>query len=378
MSDKKSEKSWLASAASSVGSVIGTAHQPGPVRKILRKATHPLLPDDYTSMLNPMWSSRELRGKVVSVKREADDVVTLDISGSWGVTPHYEAGQYIGIGVLIDGRWTWRSYSLTSVPTSEGKKFSVTVKAVKDGKLSQHVVHSLQPGVVIRLAAPAGDFVLPTPPPQSILFISAGSGITPIMGHLRTLDRRHGDNFPNIIHIHTAREEQDLLFGGELERFSTTHPGYSLYFHVTSQQGRIDFSSLSELVPDWKERHVWACGPQGMLDQVTSVYAEVELRDLVHTESFTIDRNSGAEGGSVTYSSSGKTVNVDGATTVLEAGEQAGVALPFGCRMGICQTCVVGVEQGYVRDLRSGQDHGPGTRVQTCVSVACGDVTLTI
>ncbi len=84
------------------------------------------------------------------------------------------------------------------------------------------------------------------------------------------------------------------------------------------------------------------------------------------------------QGGRVEFARSGKTVEVDAATPLMEAGEGAGVQMPFGCRMGICQSCVVGLLDGHVRDLRTGVEHDPGTRVQTCVSAASGDCTLDV
>ncbi|MDQ2723563.1 MAG: 2Fe-2S iron-sulfur cluster binding domain-containing protein, partial [Actinomycetota bacterium] len=86
----------------------------------------------------------------------------------------------------------------------------------------------------------------------------------------------------------------------------------------------------------------------------------------------------GGEGGTVTFQTSGKTAEVDGATTLMDAGEGAGVQMPFGCRMGICQSCVVGLKEGSVRDLRSGAEHQAGDRIQTCVSAAAGDCTLEV
>ena len=82
------------------------------------------------------------------------------------------------------------------------------------------------------------------------------------------------------------------------------------------------------------------------------------------------------DGGTVTFSRSGRSVPIDGATTLLEAGERVGVQMPFGCRMGICQTCVVPLEAGAVRDLRNGKVHEEGSRIQTCISTAAGDCTL--
>ena len=114
-----------------------------------------------------------------------------------------------------------------------------------------------------------------------------------------------------------------------------------------------------------------------MLDELTEHF-EATGRDDLHMERFTVDRNAGASGGTVKYGSTDKTVELDGATTILEGGESVGVQMPFGCRMGICQTCVVGLEEGHVRDLRNGTDHGPGERIQTCVSVALGDVEIKI
>ncbi len=78
------------------------------------------------------------------------------------------------------------------------------------------------------------------------------------------------------------------------------------------------------------------------------------------------------------FAKSGKTAMADAATSLMDAGERAGVQMPFGCRMGICQSCVVSLLDGHVRDLRTGVEHEPGTRVQTCISAASGDCVLDI
>ena len=350
--------------------------EPRSAHRVLDRLTHPLRADDYSSLIYPLWSSRELRGEIVSVRREADDVVTLVIKPGWGATPTYQPGQYLGIGVLLDGRWTWRSYSLTSAPTSGRGEYSVTVKAMPEGLLSNHIVGTVKPGTIVRLAAPAGDFHLPAPTPDKLMFVTAGSGITPVMGMLRSLDRRSGDEpFPDVVHVHSVRDRQDVLFHDELRALERTQPGYTLHLRVTSEEGRIDAQQMSRLVPDWSQRPTWSCGPSAMLDELTRHF-EATGRDDLYVERFTIDRNAGASGGTVTFGTTGRSVELDGATTILEGGEQVGVQMPFGCRMGICQTCVVGLEEGHVRDLRNGTDHSPGERIQTCVSVACGDVEL--
>lgn len=98
--------------------VAGAKERPGwhALRTIVGRITTPLLPDDYLKLINPLWSARELRGKVVEVRRETEDSATLVIKPGWGFSFDYRPGQYIGIGLLMDGRWRWRSYSLTSSP----------------------------------------------------------------------------------------------------------------------------------------------------------------------------------------------------------------------------------------------------------------------
>ena len=138
---------------------------------------------------------------------------------------------------------------------------------------------------------------------------------------------------------------------------------------MTEEDGKVDFEHLDQLVEDWTDRPTWACGPAPMLDTVEKVWDAAGLGDDLHMERFTIARtDKGGEGGTVTFAISDKTIEIDGATSLLEAGEKVGIQMPFGCRMGICQTCVLPLESGYIRDFRSGDEHGAGDRINTCIS----------
>jgi stearoyl-CoA 9-desaturase NADPH oxidoreductase len=345
------------------------------LRGLAARATTPLLPDDYLKLLNPLWTARELRGEIVDVRNETADSATVTIKPGWGFSADYQPGQYVGIGLRVEGRWHWRSYSLTSVPVRDKKRITITVKATPEGFLSSHLVNGVTPGTIVRLAAPKGDFALPDPPPPKILFVSAGSGITPLMAMLRSLTAR-GHN-PDIVHLHSAPTAEDVIFHDELRNLEVSQPGYRLHLQLTKQDGKLDFDNLDDLVPDWRERPTWACGPTPMLDTVETLWDSAGLSDDLHMERFTIARtDKGGEGGTVTFSISDKTIEIDGATSLLEAGEKVGIQMPFGCRMGICQSCVVGLLDGHVRDLRTGVEHEPGSRVQTCISAASGDCVL--
>ncbi|CAM2809980.1 stearoyl-CoA 9-desaturase [Mycobacterium intermedium] len=369
--------------------VAGADKHPGwhALRKIAARITTPLLPDDYLHLANPLWSARELRGRVVAVHRETEDSATLVIKPGWGFSFDYQPGQYIGIGLLVDGRWRWRSYSLTS-PAAESsgssrarggrpRTVTITVKAMPEGFLSTHLVAGVAPGTIVRLAAPQGNFVLPDPAPDSILFLTAGSGITPVMSMLRTLVRRK--QITDIAHVHSAPTQADVMFGAELAELAQDHPGYRLTVRETRTAGRLDLSRLGDEVPDWRERQTWACGPEGMLNQAEKLWNAAGIGDRLHLERFAVAKAAPAGvGGTVTFARSGKTVTADAATSVMDAGESAGVQMPFGCRMGICQSCVVGLVEGHVRDLRTGVEHEPGTRIQTCISAASGDCVVDI
>jgi stearoyl-CoA 9-desaturase NADPH oxidoreductase len=364
--------------------IAGADRHPGwhALRKIAARITTPLLPDDYLHLANPLWSARELRGRIVAVRRETEDSATLVIKPGWGFSFNYQPGQYIGIGLLIDGRWRWRSYSLTSSPaptsgSGSARTVTITVKAMPEGFLSTHLVAGVEPGTIVRLAAPQGNFVLPDPAPSSILFLTAGSGITPVMSMLRTLVRRN--QIADITHLHSAPTESDVMFGAELAALAADQPGYRLCVRATRTQGRLDLARLDQEVPDWRERQTWACGPEGMLSQAEKVWSSAGISDRLHLERFAVSKAAPAgAGGTVTFARTGSSVAADAATSLMDAGEGVGVQMPFGCRMGICQSCVVSLVEGHVRDLRTGQEHDPGTRVQTCISAASGDCVLDI
>ncbi|MDT5016865.1 MAG: stearoyl-CoA 9-desaturase oxidoreductase [Mycobacterium sp.] len=355
------------------------------LRTVAGRITTPLLPDDYLKLANPLWSARELRGRVLEVRRETEDSATLVIKPGWGFSFGYQPGQYIGIGLLVDGRWRWRSYSLTSSPVATGpttlgrigRTITITVKAMPEGFLSTHLVGGVAPGTIVRLAAPQGNFVMPDPAPAKVLFITGGSGITPVMSMLRTLARR--EQVTDIVHLHSAPTESDALFAAELTDLERRHDGYQVRVRSTRTQGRLDLSRLDDEVPDWCERQTWSCGPEGMLNAAENVWSAAGIAENLHLERFAVSKAAAhGLGGTVKFARSGKTVTADAATPLMEAGEGVGVQMPFGCRMGICQSCVVGLLDGHVRDLRTGAEHEPGSRVQTCISAASGDCVLDV
>ncbi|UJA20787.1 ferredoxin reductase [Thermoleophilia bacterium SCSIO 60948] len=341
----------------------------------------PLLPDDYVELINPLWSTRELRGRVERIDRETDDTVTIVIrpGHAW---PGHKAGQYLRIGVIIDGVHHWRAYSLTSEP--EDELISVTPKLVPDGQVSPHLVQQLKPGALIRLGGVEGDFVLPEPLPEKFLFISAGSGITPIMSMLRELDRR--DRVDDVMLIHSSHTRDGIAFLEELESLEQKHGGCKLHLQITgedSDQGRIEPSDLDDICPDWRDRATFASGPGDLLDALLEHWEEEPDAnpELLFMERFQSRISGGeeGEGGEVTFTKSEVSGESDGSQPILVVGEEAGIEMPYGCREGICHTCLCKLVSGQVRDMRNGEVKGmEDEMIRTCIHAPEGPVEIEI
>jgi ferredoxin-NADP reductase len=345
----------------------------------VRSLFTPLLPDDYLELINPLWSTQELRGRIERIERETPDAVTVLIRPGykWG---GHKPGQYLRIGVVVNGVHHWRAYSLTTDPGRPDGLIGITPKLVDSGKVSPFLVHQARPGDVVRLGGVEGTFVLPDPAPERLLFISAGSGITPIMSMLRSLDR--DEALEDVVHLHSSRTADGIIFGEQLRELDERRPGYRPHLRITGEAGRVAPTDLDELCPDWRERHAFVSGPGEMLDGLVQHYRQDGNPELLAMERFqpVIGGDAGAgEGGTVRFLSSDLEAECSGGTPILVAGEEAGAELPYGCRMGICHTCIGKLCKGEVRDLRTGEVHGEkGEMVRTCVNAPEGDVAIAL
>lgn len=336
--------------------------------------TTPLVPADYLDVIAPLRSRNVLRARVEAVRPETPDSVSLALrpGRSWRA---HEPGQYVRLGVDVDGVRLWRSYSVTSPPGRTDGRFTVTVNAVPGGRVSTHLVRRARPGMLVHLDQPAGEFVLPRPRPAKALFVTAGSGITPVMGMLRSVL----PELPDVVVVHSAPTRDAVVFGDDL-RALATRGRIRLVERHTRTGGRLKPADLDDLVPDLFDRHTWACGPNGMLDDLEAHWRTAGAGRRLHVERFRPTVAVTGDGGAVTFGRSGTVVQAGGGVPLLEAGEAAGVLMPSGCRMGICFTCVLPLREGAVRDLRDGRlttaDPGDNVIVQTCVSAAAGPCHL--
>jgi len=345
---------------------------------LIRSFTSPLLPDDYLELVNPLWSTRELRGRIERIERETPNAATVLIKPGWE-WPRHRPGQYLRLGIEVDGVHHWRAYSLTSDPDRADGCISITPKLVESGKVSPFLFSRVRPGTIVRLGGVEGTFVLPDPLPRQLLFISAGSGITPIMSMLRSIAR--AGKLEDVVHLHSARTEAEVIFARELRELAAGNPTYRLHERLTGAQGRLIPEQLDDLCPDWRARETFLCGPAGLLEALGERWQRDGDPARLHIEHFQPDAHVGdgerGEGGTIHFCSSAIQASSDGAQPILVAGENAGAELPYGCRMGICHTCVGRLRSGQVRDLRTGRVHGqPGEMLRTCINAPEGVVEI--
>ncbi len=229
---------------------------------------------------------------------------------------------------------------------------------------------------MVTLGEVEGGFVLPDPAPPKLLFLTAGSGITPVMAMLRALDRRK--EVPDVVHVHSARTAAEAIFAGDLAGLNERYDTYQYTLRETGTAGRLLPEHLDDVCPDWRERETYACGPGAMLDGLREHFTEAGMPERLHVESFehyVLGAGVG-RGGTVEFSQTGLSAECEGTTPILVAGEQAGADLPYGCRMGICHTCTGKLAKGSVRDLRTGELTHAGTEIRTCVNSPDGPVTI--
>lgn len=342
------------------------------VRRVADSLVAPLVTADYLDIVAPMRSGADLRARVLTVSPETDGATTITLRPGRSWRGH-RPGQYIRIGVDIDGVRRWRSYSLTNHTDPSDRTLSITVRTLAGGLVSNHIRHGLLPGSLVMLDQAAGDFVQPDSLPAKVLFVTAGSGITPVIGMLRN------HRFPDAVLVHSAPTAEEMLFRDELVDLQA-QGRVRLVTRFTADQGILPADRIGDVVTDWDGREAWVCGPVGLLNDAEAHWQAAGVADRLHTERFRPHIVAAGEGGEVTFVRSALVVESSGDRPLLDTGEDAGVLMPSGCRMGICFGCVSSLTSGSVSDLRTGDlttaEQDKPVMVQTCVSAAAGPCSI--
>jgi ferredoxin-NADP reductase len=337
--------------------------------------------DGYLEQVRPTWSVHDCRAEVTEVRHLTSDSVTLTLrpNRAW---QGFRAGQFIQVGVEIDGVRRTRCYSPASA-AGAARDLELTVKSHPEGLVSNFLIERAQPGMLLDLEQAAGDFHMPDELPERILLISAGSGITPVMSMLRTLCAC--DFSGDVTFMHFAPDPERAIYRNELERIAESFTNVRLVRSYTRARGlgetdgHFSAALLAQAAPDYAAAETFACGPPALLDAVRERWAADGLESRLHVESFvppTFAPPSGISEGSIHFAGSDIRLENSGAS-LLEQAEGAGLTPETGCRMGICHTCSCRKRAGTVQNLATGEvSSAEDEEIQICVSAPIGDVVV--
>lgn len=329
--------------------------------------------------IDPMWSLETAKAQVNKVHFETDHVLTINLSPNQRFAG-FKAGQHVQLTVEINGARKTRTFSIASSPHqwSTQNILELTIKAIKNGEVTQWIHNHLKPGTVVRLSQAQGKFILPKSP-ESILYVAGGSGITPIMSQIREL-LNHQFPFP-ITLLYYAKHQNEFIFRQELQTIAKRFGNFKLHLITTREHqsnskvnGHLSAEHLTQSITH-VPKHIFVCGPQGLQQQAFAASQKVfGDTPTLHKEQFGLkvqstnpDKNKLQP---IMLNRSNKTIECDTNTPLLEAAEQNGLSPNYGCRMGICYTCKCKKRSGVVRNAITGALSGTAEEdIQLCISI---------
>lgn len=354
-------------------------------------------------MTSPLWNDEEPL-ECVSILPEAQDVATVCFQAPSGRGFDFKAGQFITLELPVPGGPLYRTYTISSSP-SRPKSLTVTIKAQADSIGTRWIIDNMRPGMTLKATGPAGRFTSAEHPAKKFLFISAGSGITPMMSMTTEIYDLGRDC--DIVFVNCARRPSEIIFKRRLEHMATRTAGLNLKWVVqepdpyqpwTGYEGRFNQLMLGLMAPDYLEREVYCCGPEAFMQAVREALAGLGF-DMTHyhQESFHApqmpvaglieevvpvddlpEEDVQAE---IAFETSGVTHSCAETETVLAAARTAGIAIPSGCTFGICGTCKVKKTSGHVHMVHNGgitEEEIDEGYILACCSNPRGKVSLEI
>ena len=328
--------------------------------------------DSYTELLDPSWTARAARATVIQVRRSTPRSVTLTLRPNElcaRLFSQFRAGGHLTLTVEIDGRRYTRCYSPANAEGAE--LIELTIGRHDGGRVSTYLCDHAHPGLVVGIGGVGGAFALDLSA-RRILFVSGGSGITPVMSMLRTLRAQRFDG--EIAFVHYARTAEDACYADELAAMRGVRV---LHGYTRSGGGDLDghagAAHLRAAMAD--PEVVYVCGPPALADAVRQCHPGAQAESFVPPA---LDLSAGASGGRVVFADAAVTVTDDG-RPLLEQAEKAGLSPESGCRMGICHSCTRRKTRGAVKNLTTGAvSIADDEDVQICVSVPVGDVEIAL
>jgi ferredoxin-NADP reductase len=328
----------------------------------------------------PAGSLSSRRVRITFVRDEAPDVRSFGLAFDDGAALEFEAGQFLSFELPVDGALERRAYSLASAALPGVEPF-ITVKRVPDGKVSSAFVDGVEEGQTVRVLGPSGLFVVPANAGDTLVLIGGGSGITPLASIAETTLRK--DDTRRVVLVYGNRTEEDVIFRARLEALAAEFPER---FRLELAFGtRLDADVLHQQLGDLPALATYfLCGPGPMMDACRAALLEAKVSpgrilEERFSRSYTADVSFEDQPVVVQVGAKEYRYPCRAGQTLLEAGREAGVALPFSCAMGGCAACKVELVSGRVNadesSCLSAEERAAGY-VLTCVSRPLTPITL--
>lgn len=363
-----------------------------------------------TEALNPVttqtWTNGRHVVRCVKAIQETWDVKTFCFMAEQPVMFFFKPGQFVTLELEIDGQQTFRSYTISSSP-SVPYSFSITVKRVPGGVVSNWLHDNLTEGSELAVHGPVGQFNCIDFPSDKVLFLSGGVGITPVMSMARWFFDTNGD--VDMVFVHSARTPRDIIYQRDLENMAARIANFKLHLVCeryesgqswSGYRGFFDRAMLEMMAPDFMEREVFCCGPTPYMRAVKKLLEGLGFdMSRYHEESFgatpvdvqedvvefaeqaqeEADAIMASDMLRVDFANTGKSVQIVPGETVHAAAAKLGLHIPKACGMGICGTCKVLKVSGDVEMAHNGgitdEDVEEGY-ILSCCSVPQGDVVV--
>lgn len=344
--------------------------------RLLTAALTPHAVDRYLELIDPMITWEESRARVVRVQRRTTRSVTLTLRTTRQFSG-FHAGQFVQLGVVIDGVRHTRCFSPANADTSRDT-IELTIGRREGGLVSNHLYQHAAVGDVYTLTPATGTFTLPKPHPTKTLLIAAGSGITPVLSMARSLVH---NGYPGMLAVlYYAPTAEENPYARELAELGELPSVTVRMIYTRSGGDHFSPAHLEAVAPWYTDGQTFLCGPPSLHEAVSTVFTERGIADRLHTEEFTLAAPvlTGEAGGTLRFTDSGRTVENDG-RPILDQAEAAGLTPEFGCRMGICFACTAVKKSGCTRNVRTGDvNEDPDQHVQLCITAPVGDVDIQI
>jgi ferredoxin-NADP reductase len=325
----------------------------------------------------PAWDADQDNMLVCcQIRQETQDVKSFFFKSLKPCQFQFLPGQFITLELLINGEVINRCYTISSSPTRP-HSISITVKRQPNGIVSNWLHDNLQAGSKVSVLGATGDFTCVKHPAKQYLFLSGGSGITPLMSMARAYHDLAED--ADIAFVHSARTPTDIIFKQELALMAFNQPHFCTTFicekadvNWTQPTGYLNIELLRQTVPDFMQRAVFTCGPGTYMAAARAMLANAGFdMQHYHEESFSFDALSasepaiaktdsdeaGADNFNIAFTKSGTNILCTTNQFVLDAAITAGMRLPSSCKKGLCGTCKSKLISGNVK-----MQHGGGIR----------------